>query len=451
MGVDVKPHRIRTQIYDSDPHSHALYFHSGENDTMTHFPYLHQPRQQSWLAGARAEGRVHEMSWWHKLLYVWKYLFAQDRSAPSDIRDHFERQQQLCLPLEEISHLDQARLAFVGDIMWIRRNWGDFLGPEIKVYLSNFDGILGNLETVISKNQAVPELLPDYFTYNSDLRLIRLIHEQKQFCALSFANNHVLDKGDNAALDTLAALDQLGIPHSGLREEGSSWAEFTRANIRFGFHAATFGLNDHRLLTSSRLKLNWVPGLAPEREAAPDLSEIFASLREMEQKAVDVKIVYLHWGHEFDFYPTARQMQVARELVKAGADIILGSHPHVAQPSEVLFVNNPEAECSSFVNDGRQRQRKALVLYSLGNFLSYMATFHCRVAQVRGLTFFRRQDGFVDWQDLSTRLFYNEFFRGGVRLIPIEEVIKRNNNKAEMNFLRKILGQICLAPEENFR
>ena len=59
----------------------------------------------------------------------------------------------------------------------------------------------------------------------------------------------------------------------------------------------------------------------------------------MEQEGVDVKIISLHWGHEFETYPTSSQCALAETLVRAGADVVAGSHPHVPQPPEVFLVN----------------------------------------------------------------------------------------------------------------
>jgi len=84
-----------------------------------------------------------------------------------------------------------------------------------------------------------------------------------------------------------------------------------------------------------------------------DLEPALQAVREARAKA-DVVVVSLHWGNEYQHLPTKRQRDIARALVAAGCDVILGHHPHVLQPAEVLEVEG----------------RKALVAYSLGNFIS---------------------------------------------------------------------------------
>jgi poly-gamma-glutamate synthesis protein (capsule biosynthesis protein) len=72
------------------------------------------------------------------------------------------------------------------------------------------------------------------------------------------------------------------------------------------------------------------------------------------RRAVDVVVVSVHWGAEFDPVPTDRQRELASAAVEAGADLVVGHHPHVLQPIEVTT---------------KPTGRTALVAYSLGNFL----------------------------------------------------------------------------------
>jgi poly-gamma-glutamate synthesis protein (capsule biosynthesis protein) len=70
-----------------------------------------------------------------------------------------------------------------------------------------------------------------------------------------------------------------------------------------------------------------------------------------ERASADVVVVFLHWGQERVVCPTARQVQLARTLSEAGADIVVGSHAHVVQPGGTIG--------------------KTLVRYGLGNFQFY--------------------------------------------------------------------------------
>jgi len=104
-------------------------------------------------------------------------------------------------------------------------------------------------------------------------------------------------------------------------------------------------------------------------------------------------------------------MQVARELVCAGADIVVGTHPHVIQPAEVCLVNGYESgggelPPGSLLRSPEGRRRKALILYSLGNFATAMYTLSCRVGLIASVRFHRCSDG-VDWGLAPWRLVVN--------------------------------------------
>lgn len=370
--------------------------------------------------GRRAEGRVHEMSIVDMLGYAWKNLAAPERDAAPAIKDYFEAQHALSsMPRTENA---EVKISFLGDIMWIRNGWEHFLSPEVRALLESSDGLIGNLETVISSIHPVSGFWPDRMRYNAPLSYLQNFESNNGslFAALSTANNHTLDFGDEGALQTRAALAQLKIPQSGIHPSSTEklWVNFERKGIRFGFYAATFGFNDS-LSNNSKIHVNLLPGIAPEGKK-PDLSEIRKVLEEMEKDKIQVKIISLHWGHEFEFYPTEAQMQIAHNIVALGADIILGSHPHVLQPDETCFVNGYEKQFTKVfdqsamsthhgcvLKDKTKRPRKARIFYSMGNFTTAMIPEYNRIAALKEIEFFHTTKG-VDWNPPFTTLLYNE-------------------------------------------
>lgn len=398
----------------------------------------------NWSQRARAESRIHEMSWVDKVSYLVKYLLRPEMDPAPKVRERFQAQSSLRRALPSPAFPPATTLGFLGDLMWIRKNWAHFLPAPTLARLRRLDGLVGNLETVVSSSIPVNEFWPDLLFFNSDPRLVtsfRAEEGRSLFAALSFANNHTLDHGDAGARDTLAFLASQSIPQSGIAEPGSRrWAEFSRGGIRFGFYAATFGLNDRSLLKSTTLQLNQIPGIAPDRPGiTPNLSEARQALVEMEKAGIEVKILSLHWGHEFEFYPTDRQMHAARELAAAGADIIVGSHPHVPQPPEILLVNGyaPAIETKARV-EGPGRKRKALVFYSLGNFASAMFTPYCRLATLWPVSFYRG-DGGVDWRLENPDFFYNRNAAGGRELLPLGECAL---SEAESRKIERLLAPL---------
>lgn len=421
--------------------------------TVAYFPFVHTPEiNLPAYARFRAEGLPFGEAFWHGLKYVAKYK-NKKFSAPLEQIDYFDAQRKLLrfladAPLDP-SHKLTADLAMVGDIMWIRHDWNSFVAPEVLDSLNRFDVVLGNLETVISPNFKVPGFWPDYRTFNSHPDLLNSFRRRTGgniFTALSIANNHTMDYSDRGILDTIDFLDGKRILHSGAHKNktGKRYTTFVRNGIKFGFYAATYGLNDPAEGQRTALGLNLLPSLAPESEKAADLSPVKKALADMAAEGVDFKIVSLHWGFEFEFYPSPKTMQVGREIVAAGADVIMGSHPHVLQPSEVCYVNGYEERHRQFkdqlaamshpagciVKEENGKPRKALILYSLGNFTTAMYSFFCEVGIIQNIRVTKSEaSGAVDWGLPGYELVYNLRRDSTTKkriLLPVDDYLRQN-------------------------
>lgn len=395
-------------------------------DALDFFPYRfsHEHNLPAYLR-VRAEGLPLRQAIWSGLAYLRKYRSAK-WSTPPEALPYWADQTSLVRWLAQQSY-PGLRLGLIGDIMWLRKGWQRFLSSEVLTYLNGHEVVLGNLETPISTRMPVPSLLPDYFTYNSDPHLITSFHRpdgSSTFRALAIANNHCLDRGDQGLGDTLDFLQSLDIPHSGVRASSREqpWVHFEAGGIRFGFYAACWGLNQPEALLRSRWHIETVPGLVPSVQFPVDLSRIRSVLQEMTRAGVEFRIVYLHWGYEFEFFPCPLLMQVAREIVRAGADLLAGSHPHVVQPMEVCFVNGYEQHLQSqglqlpallpqrgcLLQDESGLPRKALIVYSLGNFATAMFTLHCRTGLILSLHLHRDPStGRIDWHQPEIQFVFN--------------------------------------------
>jgi poly-gamma-glutamate synthesis protein (capsule biosynthesis protein) len=384
------------------------------------FPYAYSPEVDlPRYLRVRAEGIPLRQALWSGLSYLRKNLQPK-RSAPPEEVSYFNDQRRLlrCLahgPKEPLPGC-QARLAMVGDLMWLRDGWHDFLSPEVLAYLNGHEVVLGNLETPITARFKVPWLLPDYFSYNSDPALITSFRRPSggsTFSALATCNNHSLDRGDTGLSDTLDFLDRQAIHHAGVRRKSDekSYAVFECAGIRLGFYAACWGLNNPAAIHSSSLHIEVLPGLVPQVCHPVDFGRIRKALAGMEADGVEFKVVYLHWGYEFELYPCPELMRVGREIIAAGADVLMGSHPHVVQPLEVCFVNGYEKRhreqgadlpamaqrTGCLLRDAKGLPRKGLIVYSLGNFATTMYTPLCRTGMILSLHLGRDEAGRVDW------------------------------------------------------
>jgi hypothetical protein len=164
---------------------------------------------------------------------------------------------------------------------------------------------------------------------------------------VSMANNHGMDYGESGLRESLAAAKRYRFPVIGIGLDGKrAYAPYRRTvrGQRISIIAATQVLDDH--LISSWTAGPGKSGLA----SAKDVPRLVQEVRRARATS-DTVVVYLHWGVELDGCPTSDQRGLARQLVAAGADIVVGGHAHRLQ--------------------GAGRMGKALVDYGLGNFVWY--------------------------------------------------------------------------------
>ncbi len=159
------------------------------------------------------------------------------------------------------------------------------------------------------------------------------------FNVLSMANNHMLDYGADGLLETIHHLDSLGINHSGAGDSLSSArreAIVTCNGSKIAF--LSYSLTFPKEFYADKDRAGTAPGFRPTLEE--DISRARAS--------ADYVVVSFHWGQELAVMPKKYQVTAARLAVDAGADIVIGHHPHVLQ--------------------GIEHYKNALIFYSLGNF-----------------------------------------------------------------------------------
>lgn len=169
--------------------------------------------------------------------------------------------------------------------------------------------------------------------------------------AVSLANNHLMDYGEQGLLDTLATLDDAGIPHFGA---GSTLAQARAPAVveRRGVRLALLGyyfLGHRNIEPPQVIAADDQPGVAGVfSETGPMEAMVRADVAKARARA-DVVIPFFHWGREGRHTPEPYQVQLAHAAIEAGAAAVVGSHPHVLQ--------------------GMELYRGAPVFYSLGNFV----------------------------------------------------------------------------------
>ncbi|MDX1692730.1 MAG: CapA family protein [Ketobacteraceae bacterium] len=342
---------------------------------------------------------IHESSTFRVLGKRW--------STSAELKGYFDQQKQLLELIQKQSPpadiKSRVKLASAGDVMRVSYSQPELVNPVLKEYLDTVDIFNANLETLISPRYPVPP--NSLFMMNSDPSVVTAFRDsrnQNYFSMLSLANNHTFDYPDDAILDTLKLLREERIYQSGIRQlkVRKPYLVVEKKGIRIGYYAVTTFVNRQEMMKKSELHLTpMIDGMKPvpfsewKDSCEIDLTDTARILSEMDADGADIKIVSVHWGIEHDMYPQPVQLNVAHQLVKMGADIIVGAHPHVPQPAEICFVNGYEETLGSSMAEQQRKAgcvietldgkpRKAMIYYSLGNLTSYSPFFWQQVGVI---------------------------------------------------------------------
>ncbi len=224
----------------------------------------------------------------------------------------------------------------------------DLLFEKITPDLAVADITFANLETPVNHKAGVS----GYPKFNAPRELLSSL-KKAGVDIVSLANNHAMDAGSDGLKRTIDNVEAAGIVFIGAgrsNTEALAIRKITVRGITAAFLAYTYSTNQRLPRTSVEAPVVNVLG----QNSEADLARAAASVRQARADA-DLVVVSLHWGDEYATSPTAWQRRVASELIEAGADVLIGHHPHVLQPFE-----------SCTARDGRT----GLVAYSLGNFIS---------------------------------------------------------------------------------
>lgn len=169
------------------------------------------------------------------------------------------------------------------------------------------------------------------------------------FDIVSTANNHALDRQSLGAERTMDQLEAAKMRYTGTRRQGKTsggWVSILKKNdLRVAWLACTKNTNGFE---------------DPHRQVLrcyDDEAEIIETVKKLKRGGrVDAIIFLPHWGREYKHTPSKRQRKLAQKVLDAGALAVIGNHPHVVQPWERYTTK-----------DGRE----AMIMYSLGNFVSH--------------------------------------------------------------------------------
>lgn len=222
----------------------------------------------------------------------------------------------------------EAKILFVGDMFFDRyirqvseREGGDFIFSCIDNFLKDADAVVGNLEGPITDNPSVSEGSeigsPDNYVFTFPPSTAKLL-AKNNIKIVSLDNNHTNNFGKEGIASTKEYLSKAGVNYFG---------NYTIYRTKYGNTNISF--------------------ISYNEFGGESIEKIVKEIREEKNKGQMV-FVYAHWGDEY-VAPPARVKNAAKLFVQSGADLIVGSHPHIVQESEIY--------------KGKH------IYYSLGNFI----------------------------------------------------------------------------------
>ncbi|WP_373232855.1 CapA family protein [Cohnella sp.] len=241
---------------------------------------------------------------------------------------------------------DKISLALVGDILpaarvleLMNQNGYDYPYRKAKEILSAADITAGNLESSITTRGTAAE--NKQYLFRAPPETLPAIKEAG-FDYLSLANNHSMDYGWEGLSDTMDSLDDIELQHSGSGNddvEAFTPAYIERKGITVAFVSVTRVVPEPSW-KADRNHAGVAEAYSPNRAVG--------AIKEAKKNA-DLVVVMVHWGEERSEKPIAHQTDLGHRFVDAGADLVVGSHPHVLQ--------------------GIEAYKGKWIAYSLGNFV----------------------------------------------------------------------------------
>ena len=238
-----------------------------------------------------------------------------------------------------------ARVNFcaVGDILLdrgirkkIQEHGVDYPFEKISEFVKKYDLAFCNLECPVSARGISTGKI---YCFRADTQFFTGV-KNAGFNIFSLANNHIIDWGEKACMDTKEIIEKNSLHAIGVgknQKDALNPIIIRRNGLRFAF------------LASVGIPLKGI--IWPVSKTGPAQASLEEIVKEVERMRteVDFVIVSCHWGIEYQHSPTTYQVQWARRIVDAGADLVIGHHPHVLQSIEIY--------------------KNRFILYSLGNFV----------------------------------------------------------------------------------
>ena len=273
-------------------------------------------------------------------------------------------------------------------------------------YMKSCDYAVANLETTLGGDGNPYQGYPHF---NCPDELVTAAKDAGMDMLLT-VNNHASDTGTEGLLRTVKRVREMGLTPLGTQLDSSEprYAVVDLNGIRIGMAAYTYATDSDgdglpSLNFEAEVTQEGIVNFFTEDNLEALYSQVTSLLSQMKAAGAEATMVYIHWGTEYtkepdDTYslcPDATQKAIAQKLCDLGVDVIVGGHPHVVEPMELLTSHSDPS-------------RKTIVIYSLGNAVSNqrrenmdMNTGHTEDGAMFTVTFSKYSDGTVAVSDVD--------------------------------------------------
>ena len=325
---------------------------------------------------------------------------------------------------------ETARLMFTGDITCFEKQFEEarngqdydfsFEFEKIRPVFAQADLVVGNLETMIFPDapyRTEKYVAEQNFHCNAPIEFLDAIRKAG-VDVLTNANNHDMDTGAVGIGETIDRVEQFGFIQTGTFKSEKKRYELISVN---GFKIAVVAFATEHNNKRCNLTKEGVEFLLNDysREKAERIA------KEARADGAELIFVCIHWGKENKTVQNSEQETIARELVELGYDCIIGSHPHVLQPFDLL-----EAA------DGRAIP----VFYSMGNFVSHNVNNENARAAIACVDLVRGREG-IELKCSYVPVYTSDFVDGKKYVVvPIKAHSRHLRNIRKKQIISQIMG-----------
>ena len=341
------------------------------------------------------------------------------------VENSVDEKEEEAIENEEIKYIDIVSLGNLiihqSQINGAKNENGYDFSPSfqyIKEMVSEADISLGILEGALAGGEPT-----GYPIFNSPDEVIDSLRDTG-IDVVNYANNHIYDYDDEGLQRTIEITKEKGLDVLGVKstEEEKSYLVKEVDGVKIGFASYVFetaAVNGYKTINSNPVSINSenLINTFNYNDLESFYNRIASEISAMKAEGVEFIIASMHWGEEYNTYIEATQNEIAKKLNELGVDIILGGHPHVIQPYEIIC---NESGHSTFV------------IYSQGKSLSNQSEQEIGVAESEDGIMIKftleKKDGNVslkEYKIIPTWVYKEEKGDGTYyhKIIPVEEAL----------------------------